>query len=279
MDTKDQSLYYEEQRQKLIDIDSGIKSLKPVLDKLVAQYIAPKDNIHVEGKVTVNTQKVVTVDNLEGIVQTINNLSTTLAKAIKDNSYKPLPEVTVKNLKEVKIKSIDINNLGDIQRFFSHLENVIKDNQPLISVEKQDLVLPTSASKALPVRLSDGKSFYNAIATLSSSMASVYRDSTGKGVPVTLTSTGSVPVTNPDGTNIGSDGTAPTLADFSVNDIEEATTSYFGFTKPDGTWLVKELTNTSVAYATVSNNGAVTSYTDAWADRATLTYGRFDEAF
>lgn len=72
---------------------------------------------------------------------------------------------------------------------------------------------------------------------------------------------------------------ASTLADFSVNDIEEATTSYFGFTKPDGTWLIKELTDTSVAYATVSNNGAVASYTDAWTNRLTLTFGRFDEAF
>lgn len=72
---------------------------------------------------------------------------------------------------------------------------------------------------------------------------------------------------------------ASTLADFSVNDIEEATTSYFGYTKPDGTWMVKSLTDTSVGYATVSNNGAVTSYTDAWTNRATLTFGRFDQAF
>ncbi len=72
---------------------------------------------------------------------------------------------------------------------------------------------------------------------------------------------------------------ASTLADFNVNDIEESTTSYFGYTKPDGTWLVKELTDTSVSYATVTNNATVTSYTDAWTDRLTLTYGRFDEAF
>jgi len=36
---------------------------------------------------------------------------------------------------------------------------------------------------------------------------------------------------------------------------------------------------TSVFNATVSNNGAVTSYTDAWTNRATLTYQRFDQAF
>lgn len=74
-------------------------------------------------------------------------------------------------------------------------------------------------------------------------------------------------------------GSLATLADFSVNDIEDGTTSYFGKTKPDGTWLIQSVTDTSVAYATVSNNGAVTTYTDAWDGRATLTYGRFDEAF
>lgn len=72
---------------------------------------------------------------------------------------------------------------------------------------------------------------------------------------------------------------ASTLADFSVNDIEDGTTAYFGKTKPDGTWLVQKVTDTSVSYATVSNNGTVTSYTDAWTNKATLTYGRFDEAF
>ena len=72
---------------------------------------------------------------------------------------------------------------------------------------------------------------------------------------------------------------ASTLADFSVNDIDDGTTAYFGKTKPDGTWLVQKVTDTSVSYATVSNNGAVTSYTDAWTNKATLTYGRFDEAF
>lgn len=64
-----------------------------------------------------------------------------------------------------------------------------------------------------------------------------------------------------------------------TNDIEEDTTSYFGQTTSDGTWRIIKLTDTSVTYATVSNNGAVTSYTDAWTNKATLTYGRFDEAF
>ncbi len=96
--------------------------------------------------------------------------------------------------------------------------------------------------------------------------ATPYQDSAGVPAFVELDN-GAIPVT--------SGG----VASYQVNDIEEATTSYFGFSTTAGDWLVKELTDTSVAYATVSNNGTVTSYTDAWTDRATLTYGRFDEAF
>lgn len=64
-----------------------------------------------------------------------------------------------------------------------------------------------------------------------------------------------------------------------TNDIEDGTTSYFGQTTSDGTWRVLKTTDTSVSYATVTNNGAVTSYTDAWTAKNTLNYGRFDEAF
>jgi hypothetical protein len=97
-------------------------------------------------------------------------------------------------------------------------------------------------------------------------------DNNGIPIPIQLDN-GAVPITG------SITASASTLADFSVNDIEDGATSYFGYTKPDGTWLVKSLTATSVSYATVTNNGAVTAYTDAWGDRAILTYGRFDEAF
>jgi hypothetical protein len=75
---------------------------------------------------------------------------------------------------------------------------------------------------------------------------------------------------------------ASTLADFSINDSDNTTTAsteYFGFTKPDGTWLIKKSTATTMRYATETNNGSVTTYSDAWAAIATLTYGRFEEAF
>ena len=66
---------------------------------------------------------------------------------------------------------------------------------------------------------------------------------------------------------------------YNVNDIEDGVTSYFGKSTADGAYQIVKVTDTSVSYATVLNNGAVTSYTDAWADRLILNYGRFDEAF
>lgn len=95
----------------------------------------------------------------------------------------------------------------------------------------------------------------------------------GNAAPLNVSETGALEITG------SITASASTLADYSVNDIEEATTSYFGYTKPDATWLLKKLTDTSVSYATETNNGAVTSYTDAWTNRATLTYERFDQAF
>lgn len=74
-----------------------------------------------------------------------------------------------------------------------------------------------------------------------------------------------------------------TLAEFQFNDLDDTTTAdteYYGFTEPDGSWLVKRLVSGStMGYATVNNNGAVTTYASAWAAIASLTYGRMDEAF
>lgn len=69
------------------------------------------------------------------------------------------------------------------------------------------------------------------------------------------------------------------IASYNVNDIEEDTTSYYGKSNSAGVYVIQKVTDTSVSYATESNNGSVTSYTDAWTNKATLTYGRFDEAF
>ncbi len=65
-------------------------------------------------------------------------------------------------------------------------------------------------------------------------------------------------------------------APYNVNDIEAP---YYGFSNETGSWLIKNVTDTSVTWATLLNNGSVSTYSDAWTNRATLTYGRYDQAF
>ncbi len=95
-------------------------------------------------------------------------------------------------------------------------------------------------------------------------------NSDGTPVPLELTADGKLPVSLTSSADPSS---------FYVYDIEDGTTSYYGNTNVSGAWMVKKVTDTLVSYATVTNNATVTSYTDAWTDKALLTYGRIDEAF
>lgn len=80
--------------------------------------------------------------------------------------------------------------------------------------------------------------------------------------------------------NLSNGGTTDVgISTYKTNDIESGTTSYFGKSSPEGYWALIQLTGSVVGYATATNNPSVTTYSSAWTNRATLTYGRYDEAF
>lgn len=153
--------YQEENRQALIDLNKSVKGLNLLIKEQNDKYTAPKDEVKVSGDVTVNTEPTVDVDNLDEITDCLEDLGNTISNAIKDNSYKPQKEVTVKNIKEALPKDVKVNNLTDIAKYFTTLGNLIKDNKPIVNVAKQDIVFPTSPTNPIAVRLSDGKSFIN----------------------------------------------------------------------------------------------------------------------
>lgn len=189
----DMELYQEEQRQMLIDLNKGIQGLSNLVEKQIEIYKAPYDSVKVSGEVQVNTQESVEVQNLEELKEYTDELGSVIKQAIQDNSYKPIDNVTVKNLKDIQIPdTVKINNLEDLKEYFATLAKAIKDNQPIVRVEKQELVLPTDPRKAIAVRLSDGKSFYTALSAAVGGGSSPTVD-TGDGVLA-------VPVANPDGT-------------------------------------------------------------------------------
>lgn len=66
---------------------------------------------------------------------------------------------------------------------------------------------------------------------------------------------------------------------YQVNNLEDAATLYVGKSKSNGTWLIEKFVEATgiKSYANLSNNGSVTTYSDAWTNRATLTFNRFDE--
>ena len=68
------------------------------------------------------------------------------------------------------------------------------------------------------------------------------------------------------------------FTNYKTNDYDvDGTTSYVGQQEiTTGVWLLQKIDDASgdltITWANISNNALVTTYTDAWTDRATLTY-------
>ena len=164
MDQKDLSLYLEEQRTELMSLNKGIDKLSGLVQKQIDTYQPPVSDVKVEGNVKVNTEKAVEVTNLEELQKWLGNLGETVTEAIETNKPEQVTEITVKNIADAQQPDIKVTNFKDLSKFFDQLnDNIANLPQPYVNVEKQDIVFPTSANAPISVRLSDGKSFYNAI--------------------------------------------------------------------------------------------------------------------
>lgn len=77
---------------------------------------------------------------------------------------------------------------------------------------------------------------------------------------------------------------ATAQAAFGNNNVDtaSATITYVGKSDKDGVWVVQMIDTSSgvaIGWASVTNNPSQITYASAWTNRATLTYGRYDEAF
>jgi len=248
MDSKELELYQEEQRQNLLDLNKAITDLSEVVKNGLAEASARPEVTKVEGEVQVNTEKAVEVSNLQDVVQSLQTLSIELTKAIESNSYKPEKSVEVTNIKDAVPEAIEVTNIGDIQAYFHEVAKAIIENKPIVNVAKQDIVFPTSAKDAIPVRLSDGKGFYTAMAS--------------------AITTGHIE-TDP-------------LVGYQPSDIDDnSTPKYYGFAKPGGRWYIMRESSGAYRYSRGAPNDAQGGglYSDAWTNRANLTYGYIYEVF
>lgn len=249
MDSKEQELQFEENRQLFIDLKKSVDLLRQEVAESRKEYVAPKDEVSVTGEVKVNTEKIVEVENLDKLDEWLARTSQDITKAIEDNKTPAVKSVTVDNIQDAITKDVSVKNWIEFAKLIQPMVKAIEDKELKTIVNKQDFVFPTSPSKAIPVRLSDGKTFYNAIFQAISQ---------------------------------ASGGVEDPLAGYQITDRDETTaTHYYGYTRAKGQWyILKESSSGAYRYAKGSplvNGGGL--YTDAWNNRADLTYDYYYEVF
>jgi hypothetical protein len=68
-----------------------------------------------------------------------------------------------------------------------------------------------------------------------------------------------------------------TIGEYRINDLDESgATKYYGFTDRYGNWYILQMTDTTARYARGDSN---TNYTQAWANRTSLSYNYYHEVF
>lgn len=248
MDEKSQELYQEEQRQLLIDLKGSVDKLIGVFTGKVSVEYKQAESQTVKGEVTVaNPVKEVTVSNQSEITEALKGFSEVVAAAIKEAKTDPVTEVSVKNIKDSVVDEVTIKNIKDLTNYFDQVVKAIFANRPVINVEKQEITWPISAKNPIAVRLSDGKSFYKAIATAMSGGVDV------SGI-ITAINSSVVP-----------------LADYGLarQDLD-ADPLYFGYVKPStGEWYIKRISFDEYTTTYYTDSGSIS---DSWDDRATFTY-------
>lgn len=247
------------------DMHSTLKKLKNAdltpIAKLLEDLIGEVSQIPKESPEAVES---VEINNLPDF----DSYTTRIEQAVQALDVKPVvnvqaPQVTVKPA-DVHIEKQDFTTLEKaLKQVVSAVENIVVPAQILTDVTGVEKKLDKSNDYLKKI---SEKSFGGGG---SGGHTTPYQDDQARPSYVTLVD-GKIPVSLTAGTDPSS---------FYVYDIEDGTTAYYGNTNVAGAWMVKKVTDTLVSYATVTNNVAVTTYTDAWTDKAILTYGRIDQAF
>jgi hypothetical protein len=245
MDSRDFELFANENVQLLKEFNTNLIEFKALLKQANENYVAPKDNVEVTGSVEVNTEPEVEITNMYEFTDSIDDLAKRLQLSIEDNSFEPLKEISIKNIKDAQPKDIKINNWNEAKKLFEYLGDIIKTNKPVVNVAKADIKLPTTPREAIAVKLvsADGKRFYTALESVVTALAESAETDPLVGYQPSDTDTVSSP-------------------------------AYFGFVKKTGKWYIMK--ETSGAYRYCVGGG---DYATNWTNRASLTYGYFYEVF
>lgn len=232
-----------------------------------------------------NLQKIANKEDKEfpefpDIAKPITEVLDKLIKAVESKEYSPKIDVKVPEIKVPKSTiNIDAPDLKGI-------EKLLKTEVPK-AFEEAISKIPQTEIPEYPDRWDEVLKWLEDIDTatrmrpIPGSMS--INNTSSNPVPitgdVTVDTTGLATVAKQDDIIAALGSLGAVDSDYSVNDIEDGTTSYFGKSNSSADYLIVKVTDTSVSYATITNNGGVATYTDAWTNKATLTYGRKDQAF
>lgn len=238
MDDKSIELYNEEQVALLKGLQSDIAGLKDVLTGKIAINVTNPDEVKVSGKVEVNTEKEVSITNMDEFVTGLDKLAQNLELTLK--KLTPTDTVTVKNIQDAIAKELRVSNLGDLKADLQAIKQAVIDNQAIVNVTEKAISWPQRAKDAIPVRLSDGKEFYKAV------MNAIAAGGGGGGASVS----------NP-------------LLGYSYiqkDTTSDATYKYYGYMNKDSAWVIKRIHKTTNLAMFVKGD---INYTDNWAVRST----------
>lgn len=209
-------------------------------------------------------------------------------KEYKISNFKeliPALKMMADNIKAMDIKP-EVKVAAPVVNVAAPIVNVPAQKPPVVNVEKPDLSDITkiieflnelSPKKPLPVRLSDGKAFYNAL----QKMADIYAGSSFSAFQGTDGQDGRGVL------NKNNELKATISETWSLNDVDTVNNgqfTYLGEETVDGQWRitqVQKIANRNVMhYATPRNNPALAEadYPAAWEQHADLDYGRVSEA-
>lgn len=253
------------------DIEKQTKELIVVLTKQINKInetllkLAPKSKVEVSNLKDIpkpaetvrilNPQKSVSVTNFYEIQKELGKLK----KAIESLKLDPkivIPEIKVPPVYVPEIKQPPIKN-----------EIVLDKLEKLISKDPK---------KYVPVRLSDGEKFYEALKEIEQVVSSsgggryAFQDTAGERTYGLVNLLRQLMVVSEER--------------WGVNDTEKiGNTIYSGEEDVDGNWIVRKQVKTTgktnITYATIKNNPTINNYQSAWEDKTELTFSSFSIAF
>lgn len=149
-----------------------------------------------------------------------------------------------------------------------------------VSVKNLEKLVGKDPKRYVPVRLSDGKRFYEAIEslTVSASRTQAFSDSQGVKQQALVDEDRHVQVDVLEMPEVSVEASSddPTLK-YQISDTDTAeTTKYYGFLEADGGWYILKEDSTAGTYRYAKGTSA---YADNWDNRDSLDYGLFSDVF